>query len=418
MEVEAVAAEEPAVLFANEAADDRDDIQAGDRLILIVENDLGFAKILLDAARQKGFKGVVSGTGAGALAMMREYQPAVMTLDIFLPDMQGWRVLERLKADLATRHVPVCVVSTDDARDRALNSGAIGFISKPLTSRDVVDQAIGQLREFVARPDRQVLLYMKDGPERREVLERLAAADIGAVTPASRREACEALRRRPIDCLVIDETAADFGPEDVLDAVRGRPLEQLLPVVLYGQGARAFLPRWKRNEGPFALREALATERLLDSVYFFLHRSTASMPEAEREALENLHGASRVLERKRALLVDDDMRNIFALATVLDEQAMEIVSANNGRDAIRMVETDPNIDVVLMDIMMPEMDGITTIREIRKLPRGRDLPIIAVTAKAMKGDRERCIEAGAWDYLSKPVDRLHLLSVLRGWLHR
>jgi CheY-like chemotaxis protein len=159
-------------------------------------------------------------------------------------------------------------------------------------------------------------------------------------------------------------------------------------------------------------------ERLLDYIYFFVHRSTASMSEAERRALEDLHSSQRVLEKKRALLVDDDMRNIFALATVLDEEGMEVVSANNGREAISIVQRDPNIDVVLMDIMMPEMDGITTIKEIRKLARGADLPIIAVTAKAMKGDREKCIEAGAWDYLSKPVDRLHMLSVLRGWLHR
>ncbi|MGQ0654970.1 MAG: response regulator, partial [Betaproteobacteria bacterium] len=416
--VDAVASDEPPVLFANDAQDDRDDIQAGTRVMLIVENDLGFAKILLDAARLQGFKGVVSGTGAGALAMMREYSPAVMTLDIFLPDMQGWRVLERLKADLSTRHVPVCVVSTDDARDRALNSGAIGFISKPLTSRDVVDQAVSQLREFISRPDRQVLILMNEGDARSEIVARLEAADVNALLAGSRDEACRALATRPIDCLVIDESASDFGPEDVLDAVHKRPLEQLLPVMLFGQGSAELATRWKRNEGPFALREALTTERLLDNVYFFLHRSTASMPEAERQVLEDLHGTSRVLERKRALLVDDDMRNIFALATVLDEQAMEIVSANNGRDAIRMVESDPNIDIVLMDIMMPEMDGITTIKEIRKLPRGRDLPIIAVTAKAMKGDRERCIEAGAWDYLSKPVDRLHLLATLRGWLHR
>jgi CheY-like chemotaxis protein len=153
-------------------------------------------------------------------------------------------------------------------------------------------------------------------------------------------------------------------------------------------------------------------------VYFFLHRNAATMSPDERQALEDLHGSNRILEKKKALIVDDDMRNIFALATVLDEQGMVIVSANNGRDAIRLVESDPNIDIALMDIMMPEMDGITTIKEIRKLPRGRDLPIIAVTAKAMKGDRAKCIEAGAWDYLSKPVNTEQLLSVLRLWLQR
>jgi HAMP domain-containing protein/signal transduction histidine kinase/CheY-like chemotaxis protein len=415
VEAVSVVEEDAAVQFTNEADDDRDDIQPGDRVVLIVENDLGFAKILLDATRQKGLKGVVSGTGAAALAMIREFQPAVITLDIYLPDMQGWRVLERLKADLGTRHIPVCVVSTDDARDRALNSGAIGFIAKPLTSRDLVDQALEQLKEFITRPARQVLLMMPEARTRAEVIEHLGAADIGMLVAWSRDEAMRILKSAPIDCLVVDESVADLGPQDVLDALEQKPVLRLLPVVFFGAKGEQMLTRWK---GAFALREARTAERLLDYIYFFVHRSTASMSEGERKRLEELHSSQRVLERKRALLVDDDMRNIFALATVLDEEGMEVVSANNGREAIDIVRRDPDIDIVLMDIMMPEMDGITTIREIRKLERGADLPIIAVTAKAMKGDRERCIEAGAWDYLSKPVDRLHLLSVLRGWLHR
>jgi signal transduction histidine kinase/HAMP domain-containing protein/DNA-binding response OmpR family regulator len=416
-QVEPVAPEEPAGLqFANEANDDRDDIQPGDHVILIVENDLGFAKILLEAARDKRFKGVVASSGAAALAMVREYHPSVMTLDIFLPDMQGWRVLERLKADLSTRHIPVCVVSTDEARDRALDSGAIGFIAKPLVSRDLVDKAIERLKGFVLRAAKQVLLLMPDGATRSEIVERLGAADVPMLVAWSGEEAVRLLKSNQVDCLVVDESITDLEPQDVLDVLAAQPVTQMLPVVFHGQSG---IPeRWKNTEGAFALREAHTTERLLDYAYFFLHRSAASMPATEREFLENLHSTHRILEGKRALIVDDDMRNIFALATLLDEQGMEIVSANNGRDAIKKVEADAEIDVVLMDIMMPEMDGITTIKEIRKLPKGGDLPIIAVTAKAMKGDREKCIEAGAWDYLSKPVDRLHLLAVLRGWLHR
>jgi CheY-like chemotaxis protein len=213
------------------------------------------------------------------------------------------------------------------------------------------------------------------------------------------------------DCLVVDASNSSLRPDAVADALEQRSVTQQLPVVLYGRDDMVAAARWKRGDGIFALREARSQERLLDYVYFFLHRNAASMSHDERQALEELEG-------RKALIVDDDMRNIFALATVLDEQGMEIVSANNGREAIRMVESDPSIDIVLMDIMMPEMDGLTTTQEIRKLPRGKDLPIIAVTAKAMKGDRVKCIEAGAWDYLSKPVDRLHLLAVLRGWLYR
>ncbi len=417
--VETLSPEEASGLqFANEANDDRDDIQPGDHVILIVENDLGFAKILLEASRDKGLKGVVASSGAAALAMVREFHPAVMTLDIFLPDMQGWRVLERLKADLSTRHIPVCVVSTEEARDRALDSGAIGFISKPLVSRDLVDRAIERLKGFVSRQARQVLLLMPDGQMRSEIVERLGAADVPMLVAWSGEEVLRLLKANPVDCLVVDERTADLEPQDVLDVLAEQPVTQTLPVVFFGDQGAELIARWKNSEGSFALREAHTTERLLDYIYFFLHRSAASMPSAEREFLENLHSAHRILEGKRALIVDDDMRNIFALATLLDEQGMEIVSANNGRDAIKKVESDGEIDVVLMDIMMPEMDGITTIKEIRKLPKGGDLPIIAVTAKAMKGDREKCIEAGAWDYLSKPVDRLHLLAVLRGWLHR
>jgi signal transduction histidine kinase/DNA-binding response OmpR family regulator/HAMP domain-containing protein len=416
--VEPLSPEEPVGLqFANEANDDREDIGPGDRVLLIVENDLGFAKILLEAARDKGFKGVVASSGAAALAMVREYQPAVLTLDIFLPDMQGWRVLERLKADLSTRHIPVCVVSTDEARDRALDSGAIGFISKPLTSRDLVDRAIERLRDFVSREAKRVLLLMPDGEPRQEIVERLGAADVPMLVAWSGSEAIKLLRSNQVDCLVVDESAADLEPQDLLDILAEQPVTRLLPVVFFGADGE-LVARWRNTEGAFALREAQTTERLLDYVYFFLHRSTASMPLSEREFLDSLHSSHRILEGKRALIVDDDMRNIFALATLLDEQGMEIVSANNGRDAIGKVQSDGEIDVVLMDIMMPEMDGIQTIKEIRKLPKGADLPIIAVTAKAMKGDREKCIEAGAWDYLSKPVDRLHLLAVLRGWLHR
>jgi CheY-like chemotaxis protein len=190
-------------------------------------------------------------------------------------------------------------------------------------------------------------------------------------------------------------------------------------VVIYGSrtGSDA-LARWRRGDGLFALREVRSPERLLDTIYFFLHRNVLTLPQHERQAVQDLHNSSRVLEGKKALIVDDDMRNIFALSTVLHDQGMQMISASNGREAIRLVKGDPAIDIVLMDIMMPEMDGLTTMQEIRRLPERKDLPIIAVTAKAMKGDREKCIEAGAWDYLSKPVDTVHLLAVLRGWLHR
>jgi signal transduction histidine kinase/DNA-binding response OmpR family regulator/HAMP domain-containing protein len=401
--------------FMNVADDDRDEISSGDRVLLIVENDLAFARLLLESAREAGFKGLVSTTGAGALAMTREFHPSVITLDIFLPDMQGWRILDRLKTDLETRHIPVCVVSTDDSRDRALQAGAVGFLAKPLQSKDEVDEALGRLYQYTERPVRKLLVAMANTSVRRDLLESFEH-DVEAWVVERAEDAKAALRGA--DCLVIDASVAELGPQDVMEAIEQRGGASQLPVVVFNPDGRVAESPWLGHHGGFALREARSLNVLVDDTAFFLHRNPAAMSDKERHAIDAVHGGHRTLEGKKALIVDDDMRNIFALATVLDEEGMVIVSADNGREAIRLVENDPSIDIVLMDIMMPEMDGLTTMQEIRKLPRGKELPMVAVTAKAMKGDRQKCIEAGAWDYLSKPVDPTHLLAVLRGWLCR
>ncbi len=405
-------------VFANVAEDDRDEISAGDRVLLIVENDLAFARVLLEAARQAGLKGLVSTTGAGALTMTREYHPSLLTLDIFLPDMQGWRILDRLKTDLMTRHIPVCVVSTDESRDRALQAGAIGFLAKPLQSKDAVDLAIADLSRYLDQTAKRLLVAMPDSALRQDFLATLDA-EIEPVVVEQAAAARQALES--VDAVVVDENLALIGPEDVLDVLEKRGSTCQLPVVLFGSGDSARDGdggHWRRPHHGFSLREADTLDRLIAQVAVSLHRNPATMSDRERNVVEATYGAHRALEGKKALIVDDDVRNIFALATVLDDQGMVIVSADNGREAIRLVQSDPGIDIVLMDIMMPEMDGIATMQEIRKLPRGRELPMVAVTAKAMKGDRQKCIEAGAWDYLAKPVDPTYLLAVLRGWLCR
>ncbi|MBL0727776.1 HAMP domain-containing protein [Piscinibacter sp. HJYY11] len=401
---------------ANPANDDRNDILLGDKVLLIVENDLAFAQVLLQAARRVGFKGLVSTSGAAALAMTRDFQPAVMTLDIFLPDMEGWRILERLKSDLATRHIPICVVSTDDSRERALGAGAVGFLTKPLQSVDEVEQALGHLYEFADRRKKRLMVMMAATPTRDAYLDALDA-DTDVVQPDSAAAARVQMRTGNIDCLVTDGSVPEFGPEDVIEALESRPLARQMPIVLTSTDP-AVTSVWGRGHSAFALRRAASLEHMLDATAFFLHRDEAALTEQERRSVHAVADADRTLEGRKVLIVDDDMRNIFALATVLDAHGMVIVSAENGRDAIRLVETDPEIDAVLMDIMMPEMDGMETMRRMRQLPRGKDLPLIAVTAKAMKGDREKCIDAGAWDYLSKPVDTAYLLVVLRGWLCR
>jgi signal transduction histidine kinase/CheY-like chemotaxis protein/HAMP domain-containing protein len=400
----------------NVADDDRDDVGAGDRVLLIVENDLGFARVLLESARRKGFKGLVSTSGAGALAMTRDYHPTLITLDIFLPDMSGWRILERLKSDFDSRHIPICVVSTDDSRLRALESGAIGFLTKPLQSVDMVDGALVDLMQYAERRTRRLLVLMPASPLRDEYLACFEG-DTEIVIASTGDAARSALDQGAVDCLVVDAAAEDFGPADVVERVEGRPLVVQLPIVLH-VGDGGVPARWRHGHRAFALREAPSLPALLDATALFLHRSPAAMSEQERASVQQLRAADPALQGRKVLIVDDDMRNIFALATVLDDHGMTIVSADNGRAAVHLVESDPGIDIVLMDIMMPEMDGMQTMREIRQLPRGRQLPIIAVTAKAMKGDREKCIQAGAWDYLSKPVDTAQLLSVMRGWLAR
>jgi signal transduction histidine kinase/HAMP domain-containing protein/DNA-binding response OmpR family regulator len=417
VEETAVAEQEP--LTINEAQDDRDTIQADDRVLLIVENDLAFARVLLEAARHRGFKGLVTTLASGALALTRDFEPDAVTLDIHLPDMNGWRVLNRLKNHLSTRHIPVCVISTDGVRAQALEAGAAGFIAKPMQSQELLDGAVGQLYRFVTRPERHLMIVMPETSERDEIIELLSGRDVRIFAVATAAAASTILREQPIDCVVIGPDAPSLDPQlcEPLLIDEGTGLEQ--PAIVFYSGSRrehGYEEFRRRFKDRLTLREAPTRERLLEQTTFFLHRNLDSLSEKGRLELESLRDSQQALADRKVLIVDDDMRNIFALATVLDEQGMIVISADNGREAIQHVVQDPSIDVVLMDIMMPEMDGIATIQEIRKIPERHELPIIAVTAKAMKGDREKCIAAGAWDYLSKPVNTQDLLAALRAWL--
>ncbi|MBC7469594.1 MAG: response regulator, partial [Ramlibacter sp.] len=403
---------------SNEADDDRDSIAQGDLVLLIVENDLAFARFLLDAARAKGFKGLVTAMGAGALTLANQYKPSAITLDMYLPDMDGWRVLDRMKQDLGARHIPVCVISTDDAKEGAFKSGAMAFVEKPVRSKEVLDEMLDKLRGYVGRPRRSVLVAIKDVEARRELSEQLGEEQIHAVVVRSAEKFMQALEDEKFDCVVIEEGFGNLNPHDCKRALAGQPLLGPLPVLVFRNGpAGEGRTPWTSGD-TVTVQEAHTVPKLFDQTLMALHHNLARLPQAKRAMLDELHQTSKPLTGKRVLIVDDDMRNIFALATVLEEHGMDIVWSDNGRDAISRVASDPQIKVVLMDIMMPEMDGMATMKEIRKLPQGKNLPMVAVTAKAMKGDREKCIEAGAWDYLSKPVNTQDLLSVLRAWLHQ
>ncbi len=410
-------AEEPKLV--NEVGDDRDAIRPGDRVLLIVENDPNFSRFLLETAREKGFKGLVTSLGAAALAMKREYKPDAVTLDICLPDIDGWRVLERLKNDLNTRHLPICVISTEDARERALKLGAMVVVDKPIQTKEVLEQALDAVARAVSRPVKDVVVIGDEGVRRR-VREALGDGAARSIEAAGGREALEALRQGRPDAVVLNPALPDMTVAAWAEEVAREPALADLPVIVFSEAPlkaddEAAL-KWVSRV--LNVRQAGSSERLLDQAALVLHLNAAKLPEPQRRTLEELHRTDKVLADKKVLIVDDDIRNIFALTSVLEYYHMNIVSAETGREAIRQLQSQPDIEIVLMDIMMPEMDGLDTMREIRKLAKFKALPIIAVTAKAMKGDREKCLEAGAWDYLSKPVDTEQMLAVLRGWLHR
>ena len=409
--------EDELVAPMDEALDDRHHIQPGDRVLLIVENDLAFASFLLDAARGKGFKGLVTSRGAGALTLATQFMPSAITLDMYLPDMDGWRVLDRLKQDMGVRHIPVCVISTDDSRERAYRSGAFAFVTKPIPEKEILDRMLEQLHRYIARTEKKVLLHIGDAEVRRHISTSLEEERVNTITAATGGEIPDLLKSGEFDCLIADEATMDAGLAHWRQALATRGSLGPLPLVVYRDGViDAEESHAWHSEGEINVREARSVPKLLDLAVYALHLSPARLSESRHAMLKNLHDSNRSLAGKRVLIVDDDMRNIFALATVLEEEGMDIVWADNGRDAIARVAEDPLIKLVLMDIMMPEMDGMATMQAIRKLPAGKNLPMIAVTAKAMKGDREKCIEAGAWDYLSKPVNTEDLLAVLRAWL--
>jgi HAMP domain-containing protein/signal transduction histidine kinase/CheY-like chemotaxis protein len=415
-----IAVPEPDMVL-NEANDDRDSVRPGDLSVLIVENDVRFAKVLLDQARAAGFKGLVTTLGAAALVMAREHQPSAITLDIHLPDIEGWRVLERLKNDLASRHVPVTVISTEEARDRAYRGGAWSFLPKPIQSADRITELFANVKRVVQRRATEVLFL---GPKVSPLTASLKAfeesKELVLTQVADAKAVARVLKKRQFGAFVWSADTQGVSPSDMPANVAELIEEGKLPLIVYDEknAVHEDDPAWHRYLKSGRARLVRSRERFVDQLAFLLHSETDRLPEHYKGVLQDMYQSNKMLAGKRALIVDDDVRNIFALSSLLEDYNMNISSASNGRDAIEMVKNDRGIDVVLMDIMMPEMDGLDTTREIRKIEACRDLPIIAVTAKAMKGDRERCIEAGAWDYLAKPVDTEQLLGTLRAWLHR
>jgi len=393
-------------------------LEEGDRILLIAEDDPNFAQILLDLARDQGWKGLVAHRADRTLALAREYQPTAVTLDLRLPDADGWTILDRLKHDPATRHIPVHIISVDENWQRGLRLGAIDFLTKPAT-RESLSQALTNLQEFIERPVKRLLIVEDDATAQRSIIELIGAGDVQTTAVGSGEAALEALQAGRYDCMVLDLGLPDMTGFQLITRVKSEIGLRKLPTIVYT--GKQLTSREEAELGRMAesvvIKGARSPERLLDETALFLHRVTADLPEGKRRMLEQLHRTDPTLTGRTVLIVDDDVRNIFALTTFLERSEMNVVYAESGREGIaRLQETQ--VDVVLMDVMMPEMDGYETMQAIREMSKYRHLPIIAVTAKAMKGDREKCIEAGASDYIAKPVDMDQLLSLLRVWLYR
>ncbi|MES2572265.1 MAG: response regulator, partial [Verrucomicrobiota bacterium] len=397
--------------------DDRAHVQPNDRSVLIVEDDRNFASLLMDVAHENGFKAIVTSRGHSALALIREHKPSAVTLDISLPDINGWKVLDRIKGDLSTRHIPVFIVSVDDEPHNILRQGAICFLSKPATHEDITT-IFTRTTKLLIKKSRDVLIVEDDENQRNSMIELIGNSTAVSTGVGTAGEALALLEDKRFDCVVVDLLLPDMSGFDLIEQIREK--YEYLPIIVYTGKELSAEEEAKLNR--FAqtviVKDVRSPERLYDYTALWLHRDVSQLPVDKRQLLQRLHDPNALLTGKRVLIVDDDIRNIFAMTSLLERYQMVVVSAETGQAAIEILRTSPGIEIVLMDIMLPQKDGYETMREIRAMYGFELLPIIAVTAKAMKGDREKCIDAGASDYLSKPVDTERLLTLLRTWLHR
>ncbi|HEV3263144.1 MAG TPA: response regulator, partial [Gemmataceae bacterium] len=398
---------------------DRDAIEPGDRVVLIVEHDPKFAGILLDTAHQKGFKGLVISSGEAAMALARQLRPDAVTLDIRLPDMDGWVVLDRLKHDPTTRHIPVHVISVDESSQRGSKLGAFSWLRKPV-SKNSLNEAFSNLKNFVERREKKLLVVEDNDVERDNIVKLIGNGDVQTTAVRTAGEAIAALQTTAFDCLVLDLMLPDMSGIDLLEKIKKELDLPGLPVIVYtGKDlTEAETRRLEKITETVILKDARSLERLLDKTALFLHRLQANLPSEARQLVRHSQQTDPVLAGRKVLLVDDDLRNLFALTSMMERWQMEVLQAESGREGLGILLATPGIDLVLMDIMMPDMDGYETTRAIRGLEQFRSLPIIALTAKAMKGDRQKCLDAGTSDYIAKPVSAEQLLSLLRVWLSR
>ena len=398
--------------------DDRNQILPGDKSILIIEDDPKFSKILRDLSREKGFKVLVAGDGETGLHFADYYQPSAVILDVGLPGMDGWTVMARLKEAPETRHIPVHFISASDKTLDAMKMGAIGYITKPV-SMERLEQVYGKIERLISKHTKK-LLIVEDSPAQSEaIIELLADDDVTISCASSGQQAYEQLKADDFDCMILDLGLPDMSGLELLTRLKNDEDLRGIPIIIYTGKELSKNEEITINEYAerIIIKGVKSPEKLLDETTLFLHRIESELPAEKRRMLQLIHDKESILKDKKILLVDDDMRNVYALSSILEEKGIKLIVGRNGKEGLRRLEEHPDTDLVLMDIMMPEMNGYEACTEIRKRDEFRNLPIIALTAKAMKGDRAKCIEAGANDYLAKPVDSDKLISILRVWLY-
>ncbi|GAC1597267.1 MAG: hypothetical protein NVS3B28_29110 [Candidatus Velthaea sp.] len=396
--------------------DDRGAIKPSDRVILIIEDDATFGRILIGLARDRGFKGLSARSGAEGLALARQHVPDAITLDIGLPDVDGWELLDQLKRDPATRGIPVHVISGEEQWQRALDSGAFAHLKKP-ASEDALTQAFDNLLGFADATTRNVLVVEDDVTQLSAMANLIESGEVTVTAVCTGAEALAAIDSARFDCVIVDLGLPDMDGVTLIDRIKSHPSHGRVPVIVYT--GRELTPEedtaLRHLSESIIVKDAMSPERLIDETSYFLNQVEARLPEEKRPVSAGTNPSS--LEGKTILVVDDDTRNIFALKSALEDFRMNVLTAESGMDAIDILGANSSVDAVLMDIMMPEMDGYETIRRIRAKSQWQSLPIIALTAKAMKGDRESCLAAGASEYISKPVDIDQLIALVRVWLN-
>jgi CheY-like chemotaxis protein len=413
----AVSGEQPDEVIQPEVEDDRSSIQPGDKVVLFIDDDATLTPILLDLAHQQGLKGIIALSGEKGLVLARELMPKAIVLDIRLPDMRGWTALDRLKHDTATQHIPVHVLSMDEDRRRGLALGAASYSPKSGNRQDL-SAVMATVRRSVDRGVGTVLLAGFEAEQLQQIEELMSGGHIRTLAVSTMDDALERMQNHSVECVALSCTSEDINCAELIRQMKQRDETRELPIVVFFDEKidEALCQILEERAGNGYFKSVQTFDELLQRCLLVLHVNVSEMPEERRRVLTDARQDTSLLEGRKVLIVDDDVRNIFALTTVLERQKLHVLHAESGRAGLEILTRTPDIDVVLMDVMMPEMDGYETTRAIRKIDEFRNIPIITVTAKAMKGDREKCIEAGASDYITKPVNLDELISLLRVWL--